>query len=262
MSKQLLIYQDVKPVNKKDHQDLSLKGTGTLEFLRDVNSIPLTLPEIPLAAHEFPIVFSGNDDAVVPTLVVGIANDENLAINEDNKWIGRYVPAFVRRYPFVFSKSDEAESFTLCIDETYPGVNRDGKGERLFDSAGENTQYLEGVLTFLKEYQAHFVQTQIFCDRLKELDLLEPVAANFEFADGSKASLSGFQAVSRKKLKEIPEDQLLAMFQRDELELLYMHLFSMNRFNYLNELSQAKKDAGAKKTTKKKTSSKKAETTH
>lgn len=235
MEKQLLIYGDVKPVVQAEHSDWSLKGTGSLDFARDVNSVPLTLPELPMIAHEYPVVFTGGD-SVVPAVIMGMRDGENLAINDQGKWQGRYVPAFLRRYPFVFSKAAEADRFTLCIDEGYAGWNKKGKGERLFDGDGEQTQYLQGVLNFLQEYQAHFTQTQSFCDRLQELDLLEPVTANFQFAGGERQSLGGFMAVNRAKLKALPQEQLMAMMSRDELELIYLHLFSMNRFNHLIEL--------------------------
>ena len=241
MEKQLLIYANVKPVTKTEHAEWSLKGTGKLDFAKDINSLPLTLPEIALAAHELPVVFSGGDN-VVPTVITGLQDGQNLVVNEEGKWQGRYVPAFLRRYPFVFSKAEE--TFTLCIDESYDGWNQDGEGERLFDVKGEQTQYLGGVLNFLQEYQAHFTQTQSFCDRLKELDLLEPVTATYEIAGANKMSLGGFFAVNRQKLKALPQEQLMAMLSRDELELIYLHLFSLSRFNHLVEL-MVKKEAGA-----------------
>ena len=243
MEKQLLIYDNVKPVTKNDHGDWSLKGTGTLDFARDVNSVPVTLPEIPMIAHELPVVFSGGDN-MVPAVIMGMSDGQNLVINAEGKWQGRYVPAFLRRYPFVFSKAPESERFTLCVDEGYKGWNQDGKGERLFDGEGEQTQYLQGVLNFLQEYQAHFMQTQTFCDRLKELDLLEPVTANFQMVEGERQSLGGFFAVNRAKLKALPQEQLMGMLSRDELELIYMHLFSMNRFNHLIELMGSQADQG------------------
>lgn len=246
MQKQLLIYSNVKPITKKEHADWSLKGTGSLSYAADINSLPLTLPEIALAAHELPIVFSGGDN-VVPTVITGLRDGENLVINDEGKWQGRYVPAFLRRYPFVFSKAEQSDSFTLCVDESYAGWNQAGEGERLFDASGEQTQYLGGVLNFLQEYQAHFNQTQLFCDRLRELDLLEPVTATYEIAGANKMSLGGFYAVNRQKLKALPQETLMSMLSRDELELIYLHLYSLNKFNHLVELMVKKETQSTEK---------------
>lgn len=243
MEKQLLIYSKVVPVSKAVHGSFSLKGTGDLSFAAGINSIPLTLPEVPLASAEYPVVFAGGDGRMVPVIVTGLQDGQNLVLNSENKWQGRYVPAFLRRYPFVFSKPEGSDTFTLCVDESYSGWNEEGNGERLFDASGEQTQYLKGVLNFLQEYQAMYNQTQSFCDRLVELDLLEAVTANFEFAGSARTSLGGFYAVNREKLKGLSDELLLQMFKRDELELIYLHLFSLSRFNRLVEM-MAEEEAG------------------
>ena len=41
----------------------------------------------------------------------------------------------------------------------------------------ERTQFLESTLKFLENYQVHHQRTQIFCQKLVELALLEPMQA-------------------------------------------------------------------------------------
>ena len=47
---------------------------------------------------------------------------------------------------------------------------------------------------------------------------------------GEKLSLGGFMAVPRKKLRELKGEALEALAKTDELELLYLHLYSMRNF--------------------------------
>ncbi|MBT8419364.1 MAG: SapC family protein, partial [Gammaproteobacteria bacterium] len=149
-------------------------------------------------------------------------------------WGTKYVPAFIRRYPFVFASNDDGKTFTACIDEEYIGCNQQGLGERLFDTEGEQTQYLGGVLEFLKAYQIQFQRTQIFCKKLQELELLEPMQAQFEpKAGGGKVSLSGFMAVSRERVKKLSGDKLAELAATDELELMYLHLQSMRNISQI-----------------------------
>jgi hypothetical protein len=61
-------------------------------------------------------------------------------------WQAKYIPAFVRRYPFVFSSRGVGKTFTLCIDEAFPGFNQSGRGERLFGDDGKPTPYVQNVL--------------------------------------------------------------------------------------------------------------------
>lgn len=235
MATQLLIYDQVEVVNRERHREWSVKAGNTFEFARGVNSVPLMAVEFPNAAGEYPIVFAGSDTEVIPVVVMGIRDKENLYIDEEGKWQAKYVPAFIRRYPFVFSSSDDGSTLTLCIDENFEGCNQDGRGERLFDVDGNQTQYLTNVLEFLKHYQASFQQTVQFCKKLKELDILEQMEATFTPPGGKPTVLSGFFAVNRAKLKALPDEKLAELAKSDEMELLYTHLVSMSNFRGMPE---------------------------
>jgi hypothetical protein len=241
MTTQLLIYGDVQPITRQRHQDWSVKAGDNYRFAQGVNSVPLMAVEFHNAAKDCAIVFAGEGDVIMPVVVMGMRDKENLYVSDSGEWESKYIPAFIRRYPFVFSTSDDGVTLTLCIDENFDGCNEEGKGERMFDADGEQTQYLNNVLEFLKEYQAHFLRTKQFCKRLVELDLLEPMGAEFNIPGGEKRTLSGFQAVSRKRLKELSSEQLAELMESDELELIYVHMQSMsNMAEMLPRASTAK----------------------
>ena len=245
MATQLLFYSQAVPVSQQTHKDLSIKSGKDFGFARLVNSVPLTAVEFRRAGLEYAVVFAGDGDSIIPVAILGVEAEKNAFVKEDGTWDGTYVPAFVRRYPFVFSSSDDGKNFTLCVDDGFSGCNTEGRGERLFDSEGNRTQYLETVLNFLKEYQAQFQRTRTFCARLKELDLLEPMQATFTLPDGQRRNLTGFMAVSREKLKGLDDATLAGMAKSDELELIYLHLQSMQNFGNLLKRIGAKPEAEA-----------------
>ena len=86
------------------------------------------------------------------------------------------------------------------------------------------------MLDFLSVYQTQFQRTQIFCQKLKDLGLLEPMQAHISLPTGSQLSLTGFQVINRDRLKELDGDKLAELAKTDELELAYLHLHSMNNF--------------------------------
>jgi hypothetical protein len=225
--KQLLFYENVVPVSSQRHKDLSIERVD-FAFAANVNSVPLTAVEIPAAAREYTVVFAGTDESVGPIVVLGVEGDKNQYVADDGTWNADYVPAFVRRYPFVFSRSEDGKQFTLCIDEGWAGCNREGRGERLFDDQGERTPYLDGLLKFLEDYQRQFQRTQAYCAKLKELGLLDAMQVQITLPSGEKRSLTGFQAANRTKIKELPAEKLAELVKSDELELTYLHLLSMN----------------------------------
>jgi hypothetical protein len=239
MATQLMIYETAVPVSPQRHGGWSVKTGKDYSFARHLNSIPLIAAEFARAAAEYPIVFAGAEDEVLPAVVLGARDRENLYLSSDGAWQAKYIPAFIRRYPFVFASTDDGTRFTLCIDEQFSGCNQDGRGERLFDADGEQTQYLGTVLEFLKHYQVQFQRSRAFCAKLKDLELLEPMRAQFKFPSGEEGSLGGFMAVSRERLKALSDEQLVELMRSDELELVYLHLQSMHNFSMMVERRQA-----------------------
>lgn len=239
MSKQLLIYERATPITVDAHKDWSIQTGKSFSFAAGLNSVPLLAAEFSAAAPEMTIIFSGTEDMVFPSVILGMKDGQNLFVAADGSWTGTYVPAFLRRYPFVFSVSEDQSTFTLCVDEEFEGLNRDGKGERLFDSEGERTQYLTNMLNFVSSYQGQYERTKLFCKRLVELKVLDSAQARFSTADGKTGALSGFFTINRDRLKAIPEAHLQEMFANDELELCYLHLQSLSNINGLSSRAPA-----------------------
>jgi len=234
MSTQLLFYKEAVPVSKEQHTDLSIDTTQDYSFASGVNSVPLTATEFPFAARDYVIVFTDSEKPM-PVVILGAQQDKNVFVSGEGRWQGRYIPAFVRRYPFVFSGSEDGSTFTLCVDKEFKGLNGEGRGERLFDESGEKSDYLDKMLSFLQDYELQFQRTQAFCEKLNQLDLLEPMLAQISLPSGSQQSLTGFRVINRDRLKALEADQLADLAKTDALELAYLHLQSMNNFSVMAE---------------------------
>jgi hypothetical protein len=233
MSKQLLIYNTAVPITRARHFDCSLASIEGFEFSQGINSVPLTAVEFPLAAAEYPIIFAGSEGEMAPAVILGLGAAENLFLAPDFSWTAKYIPAFIRRYPFVFSRDDDR--FLLCVDEQYAGFNRDGRGQKFFTPEGELAPFVQTVLTFVQEYQVQFTRTQVFCTKIEKLGILEPMQAQITIEGVTQNLLGGFHAVSREKLKALPGETLAELAATDELELIYLHLQSMRNFDALRD---------------------------
>ncbi|KEF41008.1 MAG: hypothetical protein ER33_13960 [Cyanobium sp. CACIAM 14] len=233
MTKQLLFYENAVPVNSERHRSWCLEQQGDYAYTSQSNVVPLTAVEFPFAAMEYSIVFVGTEEAPTPVVLLGVKPEENLYLEDGHRWKARYIPAFVRRYPFVFSQGAEANSYTLCIDESYGGWNQQGRGQALFDGEGKGSEFLEGMMKFVTDYQREIARTSAFCERLKQLDLLDAMSARFKLPNGEDAEVKGFMAVSREKLIQLPGDTLVELAGNGMLELIYAQLLSMRHFGEL-----------------------------
>lgn len=236
MAKQLMIYDNIQPLSSQAHRDWSVV-VDDYTFASHLISVPVVATEIPFAASEFPVVFSATakEGEYIPLALMGIREGENLFINEEGRFQSSYTPAFIRRYPFVLGGEQNADSMALCIDVDSKAIVKDAsKGRRLFSEAGEQTEHLKGILEFLKDYHIRAEMTKVFCTRLHELNLLEPMQANITLgADKEKLNLTGFFVVNREKLKALNDADALDLFKKDGLELIYAHIQSLSVFNDL-----------------------------
>jgi hypothetical protein len=235
VTKQQKFYRTIVPLSVARHGDWCVRVGGEFGFSSGVNWVPLTSAEFTQAAAEYVIVFASGREAVTPVIVLGLQANENLYLGDVNTWTAQYVPAFVRRYPFILSSGNDGKTLRLCIDEDFVGFNRENHGERLFDREGKPTQFIQHVLAFLREYQVQFRRTRAFCTKLKALDLLEPMRAEMTLHSGKQVSLTGFMAVSRERLNALAPEVLAELMKSDELELVYLHLQSMRNLADLKD---------------------------
>lgn len=222
----MIFYSKPVALNKGQHKDLKIvPQVDNFSFASHTNSVILAGVEFTEAAKDFPIAFAEAGGKIVPVAVLGVRNEQNLFVTEDGKWDGRYVPAFIRRYPFILSETSEPGQRMVCIDESFSGFS-DEIGEPLF-AAGETTPVLQQAIDFLEEYQKQYTRTEMFVQRLRDNDLLMSLNAKVDMADGQQFSLTGLMVVDEKKLLAMDDDKALELFKSGELAWVYCHLMSM-----------------------------------
>lgn len=223
-----------KPVllDRDKHRRRRVKQSDSFAFARKANSLYLAGVEFNEACKEYAIVFtrSGNGK-VVPVVMLGLRANENLYVDDDNIWTARYIPAFVRRYPFVLAELP-GQSLGVCIDEAFAGLN-DKDGEPLFDDKGGYTPFLQNALDFLQQYQREYLRTEAFCQRLEQAGLLMEMNARADLVDGRSFTVNKLMVVDEKKLLTLSDAVALALFRSGELHLVSMHLASLSNMRVL-----------------------------
>ena len=222
----LLFYENPVALNKVDHKNIKIRPQhNQYDFARRTNSVILAGVEFSEAAKEYPVVFANAGQNIVPVALLGLRNEENLFVDDEGQWDARYVPAFVRRYPFVLADTEQEGQRMVCIDEAYEGFN-DDDGEPLFEG-GEPTPLLKQAIEFLEEYQRQYVRTERFIQRLKDNDLLVALNARVDMVNGQQFGLAGLLVVDEKKLLELPDEKAIELFRSGELAWIYCHLMSL-----------------------------------
>lgn len=230
-----LFYSKPVALDAKAHQGMGLKKNFGFHFSKNVNAVPVNVIELPQICHFYPVAFSP-DDTGTPVAILGLRDNENLFVNEQGEWADHtYIPAYIRRYPFIFSEVPGQDSLTLCIDMTDAVTEKNGD-QTFFDKDGKATQLSTNALEFCKSYHAAAAQTMEFGKALVAHDVLVERQVQIGVGGDRKINFSGFKIVDEKKLGALDDQIFLEWRRKGWLPFLYAQLFSGAQWQRLSML--------------------------
>ena len=104
-----VLYKELIPLNSNDHGDWHARTVDKAPWVAGQHAIPLTVEEFPAAQRSFPIVFSSGERSV-PLALMGLNEGVNVYFDDDGAPRDKeppYIPAYIRRYPFLLAKLDQ-----------------------------------------------------------------------------------------------------------------------------------------------------------
>ena len=238
-----LLYKDLVPLSSVDHASWKTRQLESAPWLQDQHAIPVTVDEFASAQRFFPIIFSAGDSPV-PLALLGLNEGVNVYMGEDGKFTENvYVPAYVRRYPFMLAKlRPDTDELSVCFDPTADAIGPYDDGEPLFVD-GQPADATKQILEFCEQFEQAGQRTEAFMKDLVESELLMDGELSIQ-PDAEKPPFiyRGFQMVNEEKLRDLRGDQLRKMNQSGMLPLVYAHLFSLAQMREVfgRQLAQGK----------------------
>lgn len=221
-----LFYKKPVLINNEIHASTRIgKGASGFSFAASAHSIMLAGVEFQEACRFFPILFANSDNgSVIPLALLGLQSGENLFVGLAGEWLAEYVPAYLRRYPFITTTTDDGKEM-VCIDEVYEGIDAED-GEALFID-GEPSPHLKGIMDFLIDFNKQMSATEMACGQIAGNGLFKPMTINVKLDDGSAFSLTDFQVIDEQKLIGLEKDAVDGLFRSGALAMIYSHLISL-----------------------------------
>ncbi len=228
-----MFYAKPEGLSKETHADLALLATNDYSFAANANAIPLMAVEMPQAMRSYPIVFAGSGK--MPLALTGLKRGENVFVTEDGNWApGHYIPAYVRRYPFVLAGDDGDERLTLCIDRDAASVTTtETEGANPLFSGGEPTELTRNAIKFCEEYQTMFNTTKTMVALIDKHGLLTEQTSKITLPDGESHNISGFMGIDEGKLNALDDAAFLELRKSGALGAIYCQLGSSNSWQAL-----------------------------
>lgn len=238
-----LLYKDLVPLNSNEHATWKTQMLPNAKFVEGQHAIPLTIEEFVPASRYYPIIFSASDNPV-PLVMMGMNEGVNTFMDDEGMFTKQvYVPAYIRRYPFLLAKlRPDTDELSLCFDPSSGAVGESEEGTALFENS-EPTENTKAILKFCEDFENAGAQTHAFVEELQKLDLLMDGEVSIQQEGNDKPYIyRGFKMVDEDKLRDLRGDALRKISQNGILALIYAHLFSLQlmREIFAIQVSQGK----------------------
>ncbi len=240
----VLFYKNPQPLNPEQHAGLGVKQIeDPFGFLRTAHAVPVTVTEFGMASTAYPLIFVG--EQLTPIAAMGVRQGENLFVRDDGQTEPDfYVPAFVRRYPFVFANDNTSDRLLLCVDRDAPMVTNQPEVP-LFEN-GEPSAFTQNAIEFCQEFERQRRATEEFVNIVRSMGLFEQKTVAFQPRDpqgnpvGEQQKIADYWAIDENKLAELSPEQFGELRTNGALGAIYAHMISLLNWQRIIQRALAK----------------------
>ena len=229
---------ELTAINPESHAKKVWKHVAGYAFAAEDAGIPLVGAELSKAVLAMPVGLIKIDVGYRLVAITSLQPGTNLFVAPDGKWLGGYIPAALRAYPFQLAQQEGTGDFILCINES-SGLVVEGAddGNAFFDDQDKPTQVIKDILNFLTKIKASRDVTQGAVNALADAGLITPWQINLK--QGEKVvPVKGIYSVDEAALNKLDDEDFLAVRKAGGLAVAYAQLFSMDQLAMLERLGE------------------------
>jgi hypothetical protein len=227
-----LFYRAVVPLDREAHRTWHLANPQRFGFARGSHLVPAVIDEFGSACRHLPILFLPESLGPTPVFLAGLVPGRCALIDADGAWTGRYLPAYLRRFPFILGENGDAPPL-VCLDDTSDGIRRNpaeaapSETTPLFHEDGTETPLLAERVRLTAEYAEAARRTITFGRMLQDLGLLRALTVQGRDAAGASHALHGVLGVDAAALAALPDEGFARLHREGWLAAIYAHLVSL-----------------------------------
>jgi len=227
---QVMFYRKPEPLSLEKHRNLGVKQVAApFSFLKTAHAVPITVSEFGVAATCFPIIFVGAEKT--PVAVMGVRQNENEYVDASGvPDPDAYLPAFARRYPFVFASDPKSDKLLLCVDTEASMVS--SEPDVKFFEGETASKFTQDAIEFCKEFERQRRATVEFVEMIDKAQLFEQKSVAYTPRDangnaGETQKIADYWAISEEGLNALPESKFQDIRNTGALAAIYAHMVSL-----------------------------------
>lgn len=225
----------IEPVSLTSHAKARWLSSNQYHFALTESFVPLVVAELNRAALNLPVGFMIINNEVVLGAIVGPQVGRNFFIGPGGEWLGSYLPAIYRGYPFFLQKTNDGRKI-VCVD-TSSVVSSGKKGQLFFDESGKPSHDLARVTEFLTTISENKVLTDKVCALFQQYKLIKPWKFKIQINSEVK-EVDGFYCIDQDALNQLPNDEYQKLRESGAIEVSYNQLISMGNLKNLGEMNE------------------------
>lgn len=218
-------------LDRNKHGHLRFREASSFRYASSTTAAPIAVSEFSKVAREFPIAFA-REGRFLPIAFMGLHQGRNSCVSEDGRWTADYIPAHLRRYPFVLGDHGNGEDFFVMAD--LRGLNTGPDGESLFP---QYENWKDGVLgraeQFLISFERELAASHELVVPLRDADVLVSKTITLNRADEIVAQVANVLVVDPDRIAALDDATLAAWARTGLMRLVYLHLESQRNWELL-----------------------------
>lgn len=208
-----------------------------MNWAKGLITINLAASEMPSAALAFPCVMTHSEAGGRLLAITGLEQGRNLFVDDKGHWLGDYLPAVLRTWPFrLLDQTDEEGARPIAVQRDALNVS---KGDDLFDDKGQEMPWLKTVMQELVALDAAETTTSEMVKALHAAGVLTERALQAVLPNGRQMELTGFLSVDEHKLNALEDKVVASLHRQGALAMAYLHLLSLRQFKNLMDMAAA-----------------------
>lgn len=228
-------------VDPERHARKGWRRNAGYGFAANQALVPLTAVEFGKAAVAMPIAFIENSERYVPVAVTSPVQGRNLFVSPTGEWLGGYVPAALRSYPFRLGKAEGSSAATLLIDDDSGWViDANGNAARFFEEDGSPSADLKVIIQLLQQVEQARALTNVAVVALVETGLIRPWPLTATL-DDQQIAITGLHRVDEAALDALDEHTFMRLRKTSSLALAYAQIISTNTLGLFRTLEAAQR---------------------
>lgn len=236
------------PVTKEQHSLKHWRRYANYRFSAKDTVAGLVAAELPKACMSLPIGFLKQGDQYILVALLGLGNERNVFVDAQGRWLGGYIPAAYRSYPFRLVTSGEQQ--VLCIDEKSDLIvdASEDSSEPFFDESGQPSESIKKILDFLTQVESNRQTSSKAIELMQSKELIVPWDIQLKAsAEAEKTTrLEGLFRIDEIRFNQLSSKDFQKIRQAGGVAIAYCQMLSMQHLGLLSRLNAISQKASKK----------------